>query len=934
LENWYLLKGVTMMSNLPPLKEVIISLGARNLAEQKYKTLPTFDMLIEEIKSIRKSAQNTMTANELTRNNTIGIFGSRGTGKTSTLMTLKAELAANDSELNWQTVIIEPDLYGDHTKLVGSIINCLKSLVKDFINEIERHVERFLGSEEAKKFYKQYYKNSMRVTGNPLQRALSSVIEYYLYSEKEYRDILVSYYTDPATYTKKSEHVLSPDIEFRKKFFEFIDVLVSEKKKYNTFVHNRVQCEEPLIFIYIDDIDLKAYKVKELMDTLMQLTNHKNLVFILTGDYDKLKDALWITLLRDGQLKEAGVGSDQRNETKDIFNTESLQIWNGYISDKNQLADEYIKKIIPPVRRYYVVNWEGNRKKDFTYNDVSNQSVSLQQQLRHLLGDSNPFMLILKKLSNNDQFESILYSFDDSYSLFDNKARGLNNVYISINQLNQYEIHNSDSQQLFNFKKQLIESIVNSNNELAAVQQNIFTKVIVFGDTAETTYIHLDMLRINDEKKSELNFSQDTAAKVFILCELLRLLLDKVNYDSNQYTRIKREYLSYIISNKSKGKINDLKNYWINQFMSLEDVFDHLNLSEALYLINYVFNKNDMFIEKYAIKNDIVRINWFIAFVELLIVNSEDKLVNIYQSRNWFTPSEQNVLNYLRSMISRVEEKNIVSLKYAKVSDAFNIFSRNFTWKKGSLDTYTLSLCHEILINTLTAILRGNAVQTDREINIQFIIKNINYNKVGDKAKLTPNQLIAIENIIFSNNSAIARLMVKVICDIDIQKTQEVNFDHHVKFIDYTKVKACFDTFMSEDSGQYSKLKGLQHESKHLFQADENDIELNEIFTLYSKLVQHYNEPRNHYGNRVAQQLALAIRENIFIPVPKEVIQAVHEVDKQIDFMEYDTSISGLYSKASRLVAEKLEQVDAISLKKLEEELAQVDLEIDEGEII
>ena len=61
-----------------------VSIGARNLGiEAVRKTLPTFDLLIKQIEQIRSSSLHVGNDSEIqaSPNNTIGIFGKRGTEK-------------------------------------------------------------------------------------------------------------------------------------------------------------------------------------------------------------------------------------------------------------------------------------------------------------------------------------------------------------------------------------------------------------------------------------------------------------------------------------------------------------------------------------------------------------------------------------------------------------------------------------------------------------------------------------------------------------------------------------------------------------------------------------------------------------------------------------------------------------------------------------
>jgi len=69
-----------------------IFIGARPLSKEEVKSIvPTYDALCDRIEDIRREAKNVdkkyITTNKK-YNNTLALFGNRGTGKTSTMYTL------------------------------------------------------------------------------------------------------------------------------------------------------------------------------------------------------------------------------------------------------------------------------------------------------------------------------------------------------------------------------------------------------------------------------------------------------------------------------------------------------------------------------------------------------------------------------------------------------------------------------------------------------------------------------------------------------------------------------------------------------------------------------------------------------------------------------------------------------------------------------
>ena len=81
---------------------------------------------------------------------------------------------------------------------MGSIVGLLKKaaekqikLIKDAANH-KRSIDAF----------ESYFNKGIFIPGNPLQQQLNDLIEYHLYTESEYRNLLVHTYDDLATHIK------------------------------------------------------------------------------------------------------------------------------------------------------------------------------------------------------------------------------------------------------------------------------------------------------------------------------------------------------------------------------------------------------------------------------------------------------------------------------------------------------------------------------------------------------------------------------------------------------------------------------------------------------------------------------------------------------------------------------------------------------------
>lgn len=535
-----------------------VFIGARNLKDEVYNILPTFDLLLKQIEQIREQCYNETNSDESGTNfkkdvnNTIGIFGARGTGKTSVLYTLINKLLSSGNEVsklssNMVLGIIEPDHFGDNTKIMGSIVGFLKNAVEQQLKKIES-----LGQKGKVKGLHEYFNKGMFRPNNRLRSSLNELIEYHMYTENEYRQLLMHTYDDLATHIKKSSRLLTPDIEFKNKLHQLITILVDNQRYVlsNSSIGSEQvnEVQEPLLFVFVDDIDLKMVRSRELMEAILQYANHLHVVTVLSGDYDILLESVTLALLQDENLKWSNI--TPRFKANDQIS----------IKDRKQnLAHEYIKKIIPPARRHQLLQWNDNTIPNFSFD-----KRTLMEQLDRLFGSKNLFSYQLEDSPKR-------YPITKSFSIFDRTPRGIVNVYYHIHEMNERfaelwnvdrELSEREKKERFTIVKSLVDTILLSSTKLAAEQRGILEKFIQWGQDASNTYLDYSYIQgIN-------NTSDHLTLPLLILGELIRSLLDEVRFESgmrdelqarvlrgilqldggqaNKYGRIVRELLSVI----------------------------------------------------------------------------------------------------------------------------------------------------------------------------------------------------------------------------------------------------------------------------------------------------------------------------------------------------------------------------------------------------
>lgn len=417
-----------------------IIIGARTLTRPEIqKTLATYETILEQIKLFRENAQKVSkeSGNEEIdvdaipqKINNIAILGKRGTGKTSILRTIREELKKESKDTNKKDVllpIIIPENMSQNNSLMSSIIGMFSDVVAKYESE---------------------NKNALPCNRNEksdLERVYRDVVKQFCYIQPQYKNILMDNFTSELEYTKKSSQIFNADQEFIKRFHKFI----------NTLLEN---CEEKnaMVFIFIDDIDLSTNRCMDVIKTLLSYISHPNIVTFFSGDLDTFEEAITIDFLRQEQALSETVWSGK------FINEMPL------LERKKELAYEYLKKVAPPVYRHNIKYWSlKNRGGYFIAQKDEKTEMTLHGLLRKLEE---------KELQNQRFFT--MYSEDNeekalplTYHLFDETARGLNNMYAVL--YDMYQKWQDDKNMDYTDKRNLIDTMIAANPILNGQRDNI-----------------------------------------------------------------------------------------------------------------------------------------------------------------------------------------------------------------------------------------------------------------------------------------------------------------------------------------------------------------------------------------------------------------------------------------------------------------------------
>lgn len=628
-----------------------IFIGARDLKNEVYNILPTFDLLLKQIEQIRQQGQQEIGSLDKNYrkdvNNTIGIFGPRGTGKTSVLFTLINKLKLRATNLLEETFehnmilgIIEPDHLGDNTKIMGSIVGMLKKMVDQQIVQISKPNKYFT------KEFNEYFNKGLFRSNNPLQSKMNDLIEYHMYTENEYRQLLIHTYDDLATHVKKSARLLTPDVEFREKLHELITCLIENQRlllKVN-LQEGKKTIEEPLIFLFIDDVDLKMIRSRELIEAILQYANHPNVVTVLSGDYEILRDAITLALIQDEKLMHSNISADFKPNDE-----ESIK------ERKQILSHEYVKKIIPPARRHQLLQWNENTIPRFAFGQIT-----FLGQLHRLFGKNELF-------GYKNYGEDILLPITKSYCIFDKTPRGIVNVYYHVHEVNERftdrwmnsrNLDNEEKKEQFIMVKSIVDTILLSSTRLAAVQRQVLEKYIQWGHDVSSTYIDYSKVEdiiVLESERVRLKPEDNLLLPLIIIGEIIHSLLGDVRFDKHKCLELQVKVLKNVLQLDGEVVKKNRHGYIV------DDLLTAINFQHGLVFTQLLLENKDWLVqgnEREKEKSTLVeerKVKWILSQINKLIEGrDEDLLKRLFfdqyvhsKNKGSQTTDYSRVLNYL-----------------------------------------------------------------------------------------------------------------------------------------------------------------------------------------------------------------------------------------------------------------------------------------------
>ena len=391
------------------MKKQKTKLGARILSESELNAiLPNADSVYEQITVFRNSiseeqgklsdGQHEMEQ----KTNNIGIMGRRGAGKTSILKTFYHRLRTENEKKEEKRrdiilPLIIPENMSSGTTLMDAVLGRLKSVV-----------------EEREETGKDKYQGDCIYSGRTsLEQQYNELMKQYCYIKKDYRDILIQQFTTEQNYVDKTKKVFSSDSEFINLFHQFVVRLLQNGQETD----EKKTEENPMIFLFIDDVDLSISRCMDIVRTLLVYLSNPRIVTFISGDMETFEEELTLEFLRQEGALRKDVFREAYYTVNDVMGRSSL------LERKKTLAYEYLKKIIPPAYRRTIRYWSLEERGNYriTGDDGSNQK-SLAELLTEMTEEEWEELYFVYKEDGERKCMGL------AFHMFDDTSRGLNNV--------------------------------------------------------------------------------------------------------------------------------------------------------------------------------------------------------------------------------------------------------------------------------------------------------------------------------------------------------------------------------------------------------------------------------------------------------------------------------------------------------------------------
>lgn len=425
--------------------------GVRILIDQQVENIfPTYRSMLEKIEDYRKEVQEvSLEAGQetyqdyLMYDNVFGIFGQRGSGKSSTIFTIRDNII-NSAKGDYALPIIMPDIIVMPEGIMGWLLAMLGDSIKDL------KVKLGIKDEDYNSIFAQCKVKNKVSAIQELEMLYNELCEK-AFSVKYSPGCSGDYFDSISDFTGQSRD----EYNVTRLFVEFWNTFVKVLKELS----NK---KAPLIYVIFDDVDLSPHRVEEMVSTIMRYLSHPNVITIVTADEDELTKVLEKIYKEKMKVNDEICSFDEEER---IANS----------------AKAYLDKLFPPSNRYYLQLFDSVEKKA-TF--IEKDKDSLQRLLE------NKIELYIKNTNQTNEYSVDFLHYEGKFlsfylKIFGVTARQITNGYFTIEETidnltriaNSYnsdsvEIRHRLQTKIYYVIRRFIRNMINSNPNMAFTKRS------------------------------------------------------------------------------------------------------------------------------------------------------------------------------------------------------------------------------------------------------------------------------------------------------------------------------------------------------------------------------------------------------------------------------------------------------------------------------
>lgn len=300
---------------------------------------------------------------------------------------------------------------------------------------------------------------------------------------------------------------------------------------FKDFIHELLKTmgKNKIIFMF-DDIDLSPGRANEVLDMLLKYLDSEDIITFISADEEKLNENLRIHFFKDHEVLEH---IDKETQDK------------GKIKESiNEYVYDLLKKIMPPTKRYPLIELNKQAILKFSLSDTSDEQMNFEVLLSQFLESS------YENLEESEDLKFSLEIYVDIFAdLFDNRPRGLMSICSFI--MNN-DLKTVDEDQLFIVHKEFMDLIITTNRKIEK-KRDVINDFISIKADKERIVLNFNVLTSILQESSYEITKQDKEAYFIIL--KLGYFMMFVFANNSKYSTKFSETLNLIFSS---GYINDL----------------------------------------------------------------------------------------------------------------------------------------------------------------------------------------------------------------------------------------------------------------------------------------------------------------------------------------------------------------------------------------